>query len=325
MTKPKVILYKKAISKDLIQILEQNFDLAIFDGIKNDLDGFMKALQTAEGLIGWGGRIDKAFLDKAPLLKVVSTISVGYDHCDLEEMNRRGIYMMHTPTVLTESVADAAITLMLSAARRTVYLDKIVRTGNWRRTIGPEGYAVDFYNKTLGIVGMGRIGKAIARRAHFGFGMPILYHSRSRHQDAETQLKAQFCQFEPLLQKSDFVCCVLPNTPETRHMFNEKAFSLMPAHSIFVNVGRGQAVDETALYEALKSKSILAAGLDVFEKEPLSPDSPLIGLENIVLSPHTASATFETRHNMDVCAVENLILAMRQKPEANCVNPEIRI
>ena len=183
---------------------------------------------------------------------------------------------------------------------------------------------MDVNGKTLGIVGMGRIGLALAQRAHFGFNMPILYNARRHHSEAEERFNARYCELDTLLQEADFVCLVLPLTDETRHLIGKSAFEKMKKSAIFINAGRGPVVDEKALIEALQNGEIHAAGLDVFEQEPLPVDSPLLTMPNVVALPHIGSATHETRYNMAATAVDNLIAALSGKVEINCVNTQVQ-
>ena len=183
---------------------------------------------------------------------------------------------------------------------------------------------MDVHGKTLGIVGMGRIGLALAQRAHFGFNMPILYNARRHHDEAEERFNARYCELDTLLQEADFVCLILPLTDETRHLIGKSAFEKMKKSAIFINAGRGPVVDEQALIEALQNGEIHAAGLDVFEQEPLPVDSPLLKMPNVVALPHIGSATHETRYNMAATAVDNLIAALSGKVDKNCVNPQIQ-
>jgi len=265
----------------------------------------------------------ETLLEKMPKLRATSTVSVGYDQFDVDALNERGIFLMHTPTVLTETVADTMMALVLSTARRVVEVAERVKAGEWKQGIGPDWFGIDVHHKTLGIIGMGRIGLALAQRAHFGFGMPILYNARRHHAEAEERFQARYCDIDTLLQESDYVCVVLPLTDETHHMIGAEQFKKMKSSAIFINAGRGPVVDEQALIEALKSGEIHAAGLDVFEQEPLPVDSPLLSLPNVVALPHIGSATHETRYNMAACAVDNLIDALNGKVEKNCVNPPI--
>ena len=249
---------------------------------------------------------------------------MGYDNFDVDALNARKILLMHTPHALTETVADTLMALMLTTARRVVEVAERVKTGEWTKSIGPDWFGVDVHGKTLGIVGMGRIGLALAQRAHFGFNMPILYNARRHHSEAEERFNARYCELDTLLQEADFVCLVLPLTDETRHLIGKEAFEKMKTSAIFINAGRGPVVDEKALIEALKNGEIHAAGLDVFEQEPLPVDSPLLSLPNVVALPHIGSATHETRYNMAATAVDNLIAALSGKVERNCVNPQVQ-
>ncbi|CDL35529.1 2-ketoaldonate reductase, broad specificity [Enterobacter hormaechei] len=231
---------------------------------------------------------------------------------------------MHTPHALTETVADTLMALVLSTARRVVEVAERVKAGEWSKSIGPDWFGVDVHGKTLGIVGMGRIGLALAQRAHFGFNMPILYNARRHHSEAEERFNALYCELDTLLREADFVCLILPLTDETRHLIGKAAFEKMKKSAIFINAGRGPVVDEKALIEALQNGEIHAAGLDVFEQEPLPVDSPLLTMPNVVALPHIGSATHETRYNMAATAVDNLIAALGGKVNKNCVNPQIQ-
>ncbi|WLI78092.1 glyoxylate/hydroxypyruvate reductase GhrB [Kosakonia sp. H02] len=321
--KPSIILYK-ALPDDLLQRLETHFTITRVadlkpETVKQNADAFA----SAQGLLGSSQNVDAALLEKMPQLRATSTISVGYDNFDVDALNARKIVLMHTPTVLTETVADTMMTLVLSSARRVVEVAGRVKAGEWTSGIGPDWFGIDVHHKTMGIVGMGRIGLALAQRAHFGFGMPILYNARRQHAEAEERFQARYCDLDTLLKESDFVCLVLPLTDETHHLIGKKQFEMMKKSAIFINAGRGPVVDENALIEALQSGEIYAAGLDVFEQEPLPVTSPLLSLPNVVALPHIGSATHETRYNMAACAVDNLIDALNGKVEKNCVNPQV--
>ncbi|UXY11133.1 glyoxylate/hydroxypyruvate reductase GhrB [Kosakonia sp. ML.JS2a] len=320
--KPSVILYK-ALPDVLQQRLETHFAVTRVPNLKPEtVAQFADAFASAQGLLGSSEKVNQALLEKMPQLRATSTISVGYDNVDVDALNARNIVLMHTPTVLTETVADTIMALVLSSARRVVEVAERVKMGEWTSGIGPDWFGVDVHHKTLGIIGMGRIGLALAQRAHFGFGMPILYNARRHHTEAEERFQARYCDLETVLKESDFVCVVLPLTEETHHLIGEKQFAMMKKSAIFINAGRGPVVDEAALVDALRNGEILAAGLDVFEKEPLPKDSPLLSLPNVVALPHIGSATHETRYNMAACAVDNLIDALNGKVEKNCVNPQ---
>ncbi len=323
--KPSVILYK-ALPENLQKRLEDHFTVTRVKDLSPDtVAQHADVFASAAGLLGSSEKVDVALLKKMPKLHAASTVSVGYDNFDVDALNARKILLMHTPHALTETVADTLMTLVLSTARRVVEVAERVKAGEWTKSIGPDWFGVDVHGKTLGIVGMGRIGLALAQRAHFGFNMPILYNARRRHNEAEERFNARYCELDTLLQEADYVCLILPLTDETHHLIGKAAFEKMKKSAIFINAGRGPVVDEKALIEALQNGEIHAAGLDVFEQEPLPLDSPLLTLPNVVSLPHIGSATHETRYNMAATAVDNLIAALGGgKVERNCVNPQVQ-
>ncbi|EOV9657486.1 glyoxylate/hydroxypyruvate reductase GhrB [Cronobacter turicensis] len=320
--KPSIILYK-SLPDDLLARLESHFNVTrVSDLSPETVEAHASAFSEAQGLLGSSEKVDAALLEKMPALRAASTVSVGYDNFDVYALSAKKIALMHTPTVLTETVADTLMTLVLTTARRALEVAERVKAGEWTGSIGPDWFGCDVHHKTLGIVGMGRIGLALAQRAHFGFNMPILYNARRHHSEAEARFNARYCDLDTLLAESDFVCIILPLTDETHHMIGEEQFRKMKKSAIFINAGRGPVVDENALIAALQSGEIHAAGLDVFEQEPLSKDSPLLTLKNVVALPHIGSATHETRYNMAACAVDNLINALNGDVSQNCVNPQ---
>ncbi|MGQ9450017.1 glyoxylate/hydroxypyruvate reductase GhrB [Leclercia sp. TB492] len=322
--KPSVILYK-ALPDALQQRLEDHFTVTRVNNLSPEtVQQHADAFAGAIGLLGSSEKVDAALLEKMPALRATSTISVGYDNFDVDALNARNVLLMHTPTVLTETVADTLMALVLSSARRVVEVAERVKAGEWTKSIGPDWFGTDVHGKTLGIVGMGRIGLALAQRAHFGFNMPILYNARRQHKEAEERFNARHCDLDTLLQEADFVCLILPLTDETHHLMGKAQFEKMKKSAIFINAGRGPVVDEQALIAALKNGEIHAAGLDVFEQEPLPASSELLKLPNVVALPHIGSATHETRYNMAACAVDNLIDALQGKVDKNCVNPQAK-
>jgi len=320
--KKHVVLYKK-LSPTLMSRLQQHADVTLIDEPNRDgLARLRAALPHAHGLLGASLKLDAPLLDLAPHLEAVSSVSVGVDNYDLDYLDRRGILLSNTPDVLTETTADTGFALILATARRMVELANMVRTGQWKSNIGPQHFGNDVHGKTLGIIGMGRIGEALAQRGHFGFGMPVLYHSHSPKPAVEARFNAGYRSLEALLQEADFICLTLPLTAETKGLIGARQFALMRPQSIFINISRGKVVDEPALIAALQQGQIRAAGLDVFEREPLPHDSPLLQLNNVVATPHIGSATHETREAMAQCAVDNLLSALAGERPLNLVNPK---
>jgi glyoxylate/hydroxypyruvate/2-ketogluconate reductase len=282
-----------------------------------------KHLPHVNGLIGSGLKVNAELLDKAPNLKIVSNYSVGYDNLDIPELTKCGIMATNTPDVLTETTADLMFGLIMATARRLPQLDRLVKDGKWTKSIGKELFGTDVYGKTLGMIGLGRIGAAIARRAKFGFHMPILYHNRSRSEQAESELDARYCQLDELLQQSDYVCLMTPLSPETVNLIGAREFGMMKETAIFINGSRGATVDEQALIHALETKQIAAAGLDVYVKEPLPASSPLLSMDHVVTLPHVGSATMATRLAMEDLAADNLIAGLTGKKPPSLINPEV--
>jgi len=317
--KPKVIIYKK-VDKEVIDFIQQTSEVVYFEKLdENTYPMFLQELKSANGIIGSGLKIDKELLDHAPQLKMVSNISVGYDNLDLEALANRGILATNTPGVLNETVADTIIGLILAAARRIPELDHWVKDGQWQTNLEEQWFGVDVHHKTLGIIGMGGIGSVVAKRAHFGFDMEILYHNRSRYMDAEEQYQAIYCSLEELLQKSDFVCLMTPFTADTENLMGKREFELMKRSAIFINASRGKTVDEEALIHAIETGEILGAGLDVFVNEPIRSDHPLLLMKNVVTTPHIGSATYETRLKMAMLAAANLVSGLKGETPANLI------
>ena len=318
--KKHVVLYKE-LSEPLMQRLQAETEVTLikrFDA--QGLEQLRAALPHAHGLLGASLKLDAQLLDLAPKLEAVASVSVGVDNYDIDYLTRRNIVLTNTPDVLTETTADTGFALILASARRVVELAIKVRNGQWQKNIGPESFGTDVHGKTLGIIGMGRIGEALAQRGHFGFGMPVIYHSNSPKPAVEARFNARYRSLNELLQEADFVCLTLPLTAQTEGLIGAEEFALMRPESIFINISRGKVVDEAALIEALQQGQIRAAGLDVFVREPLEVDSPLLQLDNVVATPHIGSATVETREAMARCAVDNLLAALAGERPANRVN-----
>tara|TARA_R110001592_G_scaffold18527_2_gene76770 strand:+ start:2799 stop:3776 length:978 start_codon:yes stop_codon:yes gene_type:complete len=318
--KNKVVLYKKIPVQEQ-QLLSEHFNLVCFDKIdSSNLNEFINEIKDADGLIGAGVNLHVDILKHALQLKAISTISVGYDNFDLNYLNQRKIALMHTPDVLTNTTADTIFTLIMCAARRTTELNNLVTSGQWTNNLKDGYFGVDIHGKKLGILGMGRIGYALAKRAHYGFDMKINYYNRSVNEKAQQDFNAEKMELEQLLTTSDFVCSILPANEQTNLLIGQRELELMKPSAIFINGGRGNVVDETALANALKNRSIRAAGLDVYQVEPLPQSSPLMSLDNVTLFPHIGSATAETRDAMITCAIENLKAACAGDLTNNCVN-----
>ncbi len=320
--KKNVVLYKE-LSAPLMQRLEDQVNVTLIKRLDaQGLEQLRAALPQAQGLLGASLRLDAQLLELAPALEAVASVSVGVDNYDIDYLTERKVLLTNTPDVLTETTADTGFALILASARRVVELANLVRNGQWQKNVGPEQFGTDVHGKTLGIIGMGRIGEALAQRGHFGFGMPVIYHSNSPKPAVEARFNAQYRSLDELLQQADFICLTLPLTAQTEGLIGAEQFALMRPESIFINISRGKVVDEAALIQALQEGQIRAAGLDVFEREPLELTSPLRQLDNVVATPHIGSATHETREAMARCAVDNLLAALAGERPANLVNPQ---
>jgi len=265
--------------------------------------------------------IDAPLLAAAPRLRVVSTMAAGYDNIDVEAATRQGVLVTNTPGILTETTADFAFALLLAAARRVTEGERAVREGRWTSWHPSFLLGRDVHGATLGIIGLGEIGRALARRAR-GFEMRVLYHSRRRKRDVEEELGIEYVSFDDLLSQADFVSVHVPLSPETRHLFADAAFERMKPTAILINTSRGAVLDEAALHRALETKRIAGAAIDVAEAEPLPKHDPLLRLPNLLATPHIASASIATRSRMAEMAVENLLAALAGRMPPHCVNPE---
>ncbi|RFU70126.1 D-glycerate dehydrogenase [Peribacillus saganii] len=309
------IVVTRRIPKQALELLKENGEVFLWDREEEPIphEVLLEEIKEAAGVFtNVGDRIDKELFDHAPNLKVVSTMAVGYDNIDVREAAKRGIAVGHTPGILTETTADLTFALLMATARRVVEGSDYVRQGRWK-SWGPMLLTgQDIFGATIGIIGMGRIGEGVARRAS-GFNMNILYHNRSRRREIEESLNAAYSTLEELLSKSDFVVLLAPGNTQTRHIIGKEELKLMKPSSVFINASRGTNVDERALYEALKNEEIWAAGLDVFEEEPVSAEHPLLTLPNVTVLPHIGSASIATRTKMAVTAAQNLVAGIMGK------------
>jgi len=314
--KPKVLLpprwkrFEKALEilrpiADIEYISEERFD---------------EQLAEAEGMVGYG--VGEEILRKAPKLKVVARYGVGYDDCDVEALTRHKVYLVHTPGVLSDSVADVTLGLILACNRKIVKADRYVREGWAKGASGYPDYGVDLKGKTIGIIGLGRIGYEVAKRCVKGFDMKVIYYDLRRNEKAEKELGAERKSLEEVMRESDFVSIHLPLTSQTRGFIKEKHLRMMKKTAYLINTARGAIIDQKALTRVLTEKAIAGAGLDVFEKEPVPLDDPLLSLENVVLTPHIASLTKEAREGMAICNARNIVAVLKGEIPPPNVVPE---
>lgn len=321
---------KDAAPKVLVTREIPEAGLGLLDGLEVTVLGedpptredLLRAAAGAEGILSiLTEKIDAELMDAAGEgLRVVANMAVGHDNVDVEAATERGVLVTNTPGVLDETTADTAFLLLMAAARRLCEADRLVRSGGFtawgpKMLLGP-----DVWGKRLGVVGMGRIGAAVSRRAS-GFGMEVVYHDRARNGAAERELGATYLGFDELLRASDFVSLHVPLTKDTRHLVGARELALMRPTAVLVNASRGPVVDEAALASALEARVIFAAGLDVYEKEP-QVHPKLLELENVVLAPHIGSASVETRDRMARMAAGNLLAALRGERPPNLLNPQ---
>ncbi|MEC1259499.1 D-glycerate dehydrogenase [Bacillus swezeyi] len=311
----------KPIPKEIEELLAEHCTYEIWPSRERiPRETLLQKIREAEGLLTSGTKIDHELLCNAPKLKIVSNNSVGYDNFDIDAMKEKSVIGTHTPYILDDTVADLAFGLILSSARRIAELDRYVRDGKWTKSEDDETlFGSDVHHQTLGIIGMGRIGEQVAKRAAFGFDMEVLYYSRSRKPDAEEKTGAIYTDFNQLLERSDFIVLITPLTDETYHLIGERELKQMKRSAIFINISRGQTVDEKALIKALQEGWIKGAGLDVFEKEPITGDNPLVSFPNVTLVPHIGSSTLVTHINMLECAAKNLIDGLKGRQPKNIV------
>jgi glyoxylate/hydroxypyruvate/2-ketogluconate reductase len=318
------IAVTRKILPDLLELLRQHFEVA-----DNQADRVLDANALAELLAGKQGaitqsvdRIDQALLSRCPDLKAICNVGAGYNNIDVAACTRSGIMVTNTPGVLDDTTADLGFTLLAATARRITEAEAWLRAGNWKAWAFDLFLGHDINHAVLGIIGMGRIGQAVAKRA-LGFDMKIRYHNRSRlAPEIEAALQATHLPLDELLRESDFVLLQLPYTPATHHLIGARELALMKPSAILINVARGGVVDDAALIDALKAGRIAGAGLDVYEGEP-NFNRGFLELKNVVLVPHIGSATSATRRNMAMTATRNMIAALTTGEPPNLVNREL--
>ncbi|WP_336175173.1 D-glycerate dehydrogenase [Acinetobacter ursingii] len=317
--KQKVIVFSQ-IDATVLDQLERDYHVVVLNPKQGDINEQIRTeVVDADAMIGAGRLLNETNLAPAQKLKIISTVSVGYDNYDVDYLTKNNIWLANTPHVLTETTADLAFTLLVSAARKVPELDQWTKNGEWKRTVGPAQFGQDIFGKTLGIIGLGNIGAAVARRGFYGFNMNILYHNRREKLELAQPLNAHYCGLDELLSRSDFVVVAVDLNPESKALMGKAQFEKMQSHAVFVNIARGSVVDEEALVHALQQQQIFAAGLDVYQKEPLQ-STPLFTLPNVVTLPHIGSATAETRLKMAKLAHKNLVDALEGRTPQYLVN-----
>jgi glyoxylate reductase len=306
---PEKVLVTREIPDAGLRLL-RDFDVAVLAEGPPAREEFLEAARGAAGILSTvTERVDAELMDAAGEdLKVVANMAVGYDNIDLDAASERGIVVTNTPEVLNETTADTAFMLLLAAARRLGEAERLLRSGGWDAWGPMQLTGPDVWGKRLGVLGFGRIGQAVARRAR-GFDMEVLYHDKYRNESAEKETGVRYVGLDELLRTCDFISVHTPLTPETRHLIGRGELDLMRPTAVLVNSSRGPVVDEAALADALEEGSIFAAGLDVYEEEP-EVQPKLLGLENVVLAPHIGSASIETRNRMAELAAENLVAVL---------------
>jgi glyoxylate reductase len=326
LARPEVYVTRQ-LFPEAMEILETVAEVGVFDGIDNAIprDLLLEKVKNVDGLLPLlTERIDSELMDAGEKLKVISNYAVGFNNIDTEAATERGIYVTNTPGILTDTTADAAFSLLMAIARRIPEADRHIRAKGWIHAWGPRMYiGSDIHGKTLGILGMGRIGSAITKRAK-GFDMNVVYHDVCRREDLEEEMGITYMSKDEVIRSADFLSLHVPLTPETHHMISVEELVSMKNTAFLINTSRGPVVDEKALADALKDGVIAGAGLDVFETEPVSHDSPLLELDNIVLTPHLASGSIETRTKMATTAATNLVSVLQGRVPPNLVNLEVK-
>lgn len=323
MKRPKVFIANK-VSKEVEEYVGKHCDYTIWDFTKRKtFEGIVENIKDADGVLQMGMKIDKTLLDLAPNLKVASNMSVGYNNCDIDAMKEAGVIATNTPGILENTVADLIFGLIITSARKIAEFDAYTKAGNWEKGDNEIFFGKDIHHSTLGIIGMGRIGETVAKRAK-GFDMDVIYYNRNRKPYAETVLGAKYMEMDDVIKTADFLVVMTPLNDETYHLIGERELKLMKKDSFLINASRGPVVDEKALIEALQQGLIAGAGLDVYEKEPIEKDNPLLKMKNVVTLPHMGSSTKKTRDEMAMAAAKAMVDVLL-KGNSELIVPELRI
>ena len=315
--KPRIYITRK-LTEEAVAPLHEKFDVRMWDEESVAVPRAVLLREVAEADALWSvlaDSINREVFEAGTKLKIVANMAVGYNNIDLEAAKEYDVIVTNTPGVLTETTADLAFALLLATARKLISAENEIRKGNWTSWAPMRFTGMDVGGATLGIIGLGRIGEAVARRAK-GFDMQVLYHNRNRKPDAEVEYGLEFRELDTLLKEADFVIILAPFTPETAGMIGARELDLMKNTGVLINVARGGIVDEAALYDALKNGTIWAAGLDVFEKEPIPLDHPLLTLPNVTVLPHIGSASIKTRlamMNLNAQAITDVLEGRKPK------------
>jgi len=320
------VLITRRISENALELIRnEGYELSVYTESKDLTQSqLIEMCEGHTGLLSVGpNKIDEHFLSSCKHLKGIALMSVGYDKVDVDAAIKHGMPISNTPDVLSEATADIAFLLMLSVARKAFFMHKTIERGEWGFFDPMKNLGQELYGKTLGVLGLGRIGLELAKKAKAAYGMEIIYHNRSKNQEAERLLNASYVSFEELLKQSDVLSVHVNLTKETTGMFDRAAFGKMKPNAIFINTARGAIHNEKDLIVALENKTIWGAGLDVTNPEPMDKANPLLTMENVCVLPHIGSATEETREKMAIMAAQNIIKALKGEQMPQVINPEV--
>jgi len=321
----KVLITRRISENALALIQKSGFETTVYTELKNiSQEELIEMCEGHSALLSVGpNKIDEHFLNSCKQLKGIALMSVGFDKVNVGAAIKHRMPISNTPDVLSEATADTAFLLMLSVARKAFYMHKTILRGEWNFFDPMKNLGQELYGKTLGVFGLGRIGFELAKKAKAAYGMDIIYHNRSRNEQAETELSATYLSFDELLKQSDVLSVHVNLSEETKGLFNKAAFEKMKSNAIFINTARGAIHNEVDLIEALRHKTIWGVGLDVTNPEPMDKHNPLLEMENVCVLPHIGSATEETREKMAMMAAENIVAVLKGEQMPQVINPEV--